>query len=198
MDYLEKGLIDLVVLPAAAVRQRLPWPAQLRRPDLYVPVAPFVASAIAPWPRQLFTRLDHPLQQLPVAQWDHHFPLLCAETLPELPPLPAGLRLSSLSEEPGATAAPWHECLQQQPDAVVCGAPQQIHALAGADGQQTLQPLSSISPLMDPLLLVSLPHLVSEPLHKELSALLRRCAHEQWQSSCHALGLQSLLDLQSA
>lgn len=198
LDYLEQGLIDLVVLPAAAVRERLPWPAQLRRADLYVPVAPFVASAIAPWPRHFFTRLDHPLQQRPVAQWDHHFSLLCTETLPELPSLPAGLRLSPLSEEPGATGAPWFERLQQQPETVVCGSPQQIYALAGNDGQPPLQPLTAISPLMDPLLLVSLPHLVTEPLHQELSALLRRCAREQWQSSCHGLGLLSLLDLQSA
>ncbi|OUU92990.1 MAG: hypothetical protein CBC35_06375 [Planctomycetes bacterium TMED75] len=198
LDYLEKGLIDLLIVPAAAIRERLPWPAQVRRADLYVPVAPFVASALCPWPRQFFTRADHPLQQLPVDQWDHQFPLLCTETLPELPALPPGLRLLPSSAESGTANGALHEAFNQQADVVVCGSPQQIHSLAVGDEPQSLQPLPSVSPLMDPLLLVSLPHLVPEPLHQELSTLLRRCAKEQWQTSCNDLGLKSLLDLQSA
>ena len=198
LDYLEQGLIDLLILPAAAVRERLPWPAQVRRADLYVPVAPFVASALCPWPRQLFTRADHPLQQLPVEQWDHHCPLLSTEILPELPRLPPGLRLVPSQAESSPTTEVLQEVLNQQPEVVVCGSPQQIHALSAGDESQTLQPLSSVSPLMDPLLMVSLPHLVREPLHQELSALLRRCAREQWQTSCNGLWLNSLLDLQSA
>lgn len=166
LESLEQGLLDLVVLPSWQLQAHIPWPPRARRVDLYVPHPPFVATELSPIALRLCTLATHPLQQTP-GRDPQEFSLAVTADLPDpsrhwqgaITAWPSG-RLNRQEELSAA--------LEEEPELVVLVPDPDLEALQGQ-----LQPLETILPLPAWMLLVSLPALVTEPLHQQLTGLLR-------------------------
>lgn len=173
LEHLEQGLLDLVVLPSWCLQSQIPWPPRARRVDLFVPYPPFAATELSPIALRLCSLVNHPLQQ-GQGRDPEDFRLAVAADLPDPSPhwqgeitaWPSG-QLSRLEEVRAA--------LQAEPELLVLVPEPDLATM-----QEVVRPLEPVLPLQAWMLLVSLPALVNEPLHKQLTSLLRTAAQNTW------------------
>ena len=195
LDFLEQGLLDLVLMGSSAAAPRVSWPAGVRRRDLYVPVSPFLVSELCELPLVLLAVPGHPVFEPPLADLSVLLPhpCLCSEFFapepeatrlaPLCPPL-----LSSKLEPQGSAEA----FLLSNPECVVVLTHQELLSWRDALHSSALcaAPLAGVAPQQ--LLMITQPALVKEPLHQELSAFLHRISHDRTHAAETSLGLDRL------
>jgi len=184
LDYLDRSLLDVVVVKAGLVAERMPWPPQVRRRDLFVPLDPFACTELCAWPLILLAPSHHPLiQSASVAD-------VCA--LQWL--LDAGLPLEHVHEtypsvsyqclpDDDSSAAMARAKLQADPGLLWLTDRSRYTALRLADPGFDLQPVNLDLALQDYLLAITLIPLIREPMHQALIRFLRELASPSYRAS---------------
>lgn len=169
LDMLERGLLDLVVVPSQAISSRLDWNQPLRRRDLFVPLEGFMVTRLSDLPLVLLGQAEQP-----------GWPPASAETL-DLQAVPLALtpalagedctkQLQLQEPELVPSADHWFAALAEQPQQLLLSTLQECVHLAAEPAVRVLSLRSE--PEME-LLLLTAPSLVQEPLHQQLMKLLR-------------------------
>ena len=168
LEMLERGLLDLVVVPSQGIGSRLDWNQPLRRRDLFVPLEGFMVTRLSALPLVLLGDAEHP-------GWPESAETLDLQAAPvALTPALAGedcanqLQLHEPEHVPSADH--WFSALGDQPQQLLLSTLQECVHLAAEPAVRML-PLRS-EPEME-LLLLTPPSLVQEPLHQQLMKLLR-------------------------
>lgn len=175
LDFLERGLLDLVVVHSAAVAAQLQWRGGARRSDLYVPVAPFMVSELAACNVLVSGSRHHPFFQKPVSPSELPTQSIFCSDLLAMEPRQSRLPpcCPAVCPGEGVISDRFQQLLQSSPDALLLLSDLELKLLRPCldDGAVMVQPLEPSPPHQ--LLLVTLPALVTEPLHQQLTQLLR-------------------------
>ena len=168
LEMLERGLLDLVVVPSQGIGSRLDWNQPLRRRDLFVPLEGFMVTQLSALPLVLLGQAEQP-------GWPESADTLDLQEVPlALTPALAGQdctkQLQLQEPELVPSADHWLEALADHPEQLLLSTLQESVHLAAQPGVRLL-PLRS-EPEME-LLLLTAPSLVQEPLHQQLMQLLR-------------------------
>lgn len=187
VDFLERGLLDLVAVNAAALSGRISWPPPVRRRDLFVPCDGLMVSELSPLPLVLWSAADHTpdLEQL--------LQQLGADQLFATPCL-AGLQQQPQLALPAFELLPGTEDLSTTVSAVA----QQKQTVYLLSSLHELEPILAVedgpwhphllAPVHDSeLLLLTLSSLIAEPLHQQLVSILRNQARDRLHSAKSAL-----------
>ena len=168
LSYLERGLLDLVIMPSWQLPEDIPWPQRARRADLFLPAQPCVFTELAPWPLILLARSGEvSLSAQAALLTDQKFPLSILDHLP----ISAEQLLFIESQEQLL------EALCDHPSACLLTTPPEAQHLLALEDRPSLERVSwEEGPRHPALLLFTLPNLVNEPLHQELTSLLRQHA----------------------
>ena len=170
LSYLERGLLDLVIMPSWQLPEGIPWPQRARRADLFLPAQPCVFSELAPWPLILLAQPGAVPSSAPG-------PLLTDQTLTRsiLDQLPISAEPLLFIQGPEQLLV----ALLDNPSACLLTTPAEAqHLLALEDSPILEQVPWEEGPRHPALLLFTLPNLVTEPLHQQLTSLLRKQAEE--------------------
>ena len=194
LDFLDRGLLDLVVVPSAAVAAQLQWPSGVRRRDLFVPVAPFMVSELAACNVFIAGIPHHPFLQQPVSPSDLSTQLTYCSDLLAMEPRQSRLPPCSPAPCPGEglISDRLQQLLQTSPDALLLISELELNLLRPCldDGALMAQRLEQSRPHQ--LLLVTVPALVSEPLHQQLTQLLRGSVKDALSAAHVLLGSVSM------
>ena len=193
LDYLERGLLDLLVLPSWMVSQEFPWPPPVRRTDLFVPIPPFVVTELSPLALGVLSLRDHHCLGADQASAPpaHGCPLAVATglglTQKQLAGLPLPLARSKVTPiDLGEEALQsWFE---EHSDGLVLMDQLSLQHVLDSYPHQPWSPWRCELPVNGALLLISLPSLVPEPLHQQLTTILRNHAAQASQRCLRALG----------
>jgi hypothetical protein len=174
LEYLERSLLDVVLVKASQVASRLSWPPPVRRTDLFVPVGQFAITELTDWPLLLAASSDHPLVQAPslrqacALEWfvDADIPLdLVRESYPSV-------SLNSLSAD-----APTDELIPPQLPSdgrwLWLTDQRRFAERCLQDPSGSLYALQLDIGLVDHLLAITLLPLIREPMHQSLIGFLR-------------------------
>lgn len=182
LSYLERGLLDLVLMPSWSLPTGIPWPQRARRSDLFLPAQPFVLTELAPWPLVLLAP--------PSCESSAQAPVSLLRTQPLPLDLRKQLPVAVDHDEVVGGADELLEAVLNDPSAWVLGAPPDLQPLLTRADAPPLELVAWESGPRDPaLLLFSLPNLVVEPLHQELTAMLRQHAIDTSEHAMQALKL---------
>ena len=170
LSYLERGLLDLVIMPSWQLPEGIPWPQRARRADLFLPAQPCVFTELAPWPLILLAPPGA------VSSSDPR-PLLTNQRL-----IPSILEQLPIAADPPLLIHGQEqlvEAFSDHPSACLLTTPAEAQHLLGSEGTPILELVAwEDAPRHPSLLLFTLPKLVTEPLHQELTSLLRQKAVE--------------------
>jgi hypothetical protein len=174
-DYLERSLLDMVLVPASQVSKHLTWSPSLLRKDLFVPVDQFVVTELFRWSWLLVATPSHPLLQAPdltqacECEWfvDAGIPLdMVRAAYPSVSLHP--LSADGVSDEMASARVKadngWLWLTDQRRFADRCL----------QDPSASLCALQLETGLADYLLAITLLPLVREPIHQVLMGLLRK------------------------
>jgi hypothetical protein len=175
LDYLERSLLDIVVVRSLQVEKRFHWPPAVRRRDLFVPVDPFAATELSAWPLILLASRNHTSHK--------ELSLLdsCAlEWLvdPSIPLEPVRAAYPSVVlhsiEDQGCTEAMARTQMQSNPRLLWLTDLSRFKTLNQQGSTCDWLPLDLDLGLTDHLLAITLLPLIREPMHQSLIQLLRQ------------------------
>lgn len=177
LKYLERSLLDILVIRASNLRSLVSWPPPVRRRDLFVPIVPFAVTELCELPFVLLAMPNHPLSESATPAEISKLNWLVDEALPldlvrEAHP---SVSLHVWRNSDMADAITWPR-IQSDPSQVWLTNIQNFSALKSRDSSFDLRPLSFEINLKEYLLAVSLPALVAEPVHQSLIRHLRELA----------------------
>jgi len=177
LQWLEQSLLDVVVTRASQVRSRLPWPPQVRRRDLFVPLAPFAVTELCELHLLLVAKPNHPLikskslADISCLPWfvDSNLPIdLIQEAHPSV-----SLRQS---QDPGLISEASLEQFQIDPGFLWLTDSLHFPSLKLEYPSLDLQAIQLELEVKDYLLAVTMPALIMEPMHQSLIRNLRELA----------------------
>jgi hypothetical protein len=184
LDYLDRSLLDVVVVRASQVAKRTPWPPPVRRRDLFVPLDPFACTELYTLPLVLLAKSTHPLIKSDSLTEVCELEWIVDGALPldQIRAAYPSVSLHSLQDQGCTEEMAWAR-VQADPGLLWLTDLSRYTALKRENSDCTLRPLNLDLGLQDYLLAITLMPLIREPMHQSLIHFLRELASPAYRSS---------------
>ena len=189
LELLRDGVVDLLICGRHELPENVNWEPSLARPDLFTPCSGLVASLIGMEPYAVLASANHPLRNLkkPIClsdfngleilllkqaslkAWQQRFYQAC------LPSNCSFIHATHPDDAGDSEDHPWWQCLMEQDSTTLMAVPHHYFEQACTTEMSVLS--TKLGTKLDPpqidVVAISAPHLVREPLFRELMEVLR-------------------------
>lgn len=177
LDYLERSLLDIIVVRSLQVQKRIHWPPAVRRRDLFVPVDPFAATELSAWPLVLVSSGNNPSHRELSITDSCELEWLVDPCIP-LEPVRAAyptVSLHAIQDQAWTAEMIWAQ-MQANPRLLWLTDLNHFKTLNQQSDTGDWLALNLDLGLTDHLLAITLLPLIREPMHQSLIQLLRQLA----------------------